>query len=102
MVVCTQYLLSIVRDEDADVDAEDGDDDTEESDGREHADELDTEEHPGGHDDQQDGAVQAVVVEVDGRRPGVEHRKHWCYVVLDGKHNVVSIMVMCFKYFYVN
>ena len=90
MAVCARYSLGVVGDEDADVDTEDGDDDTEEGDGREHADELDAEEHPGGHDEQEDGAVETVVVEVDGRRPGVEHRKHRRYVVLDGKYNVVS------------
>ena len=51
-----------MRDEDADVDAEDGADDTEEGDRRELADELDTDQYAEEHECQQSGAVDAVVV----------------------------------------
>lgn len=80
-------------DEHANVDAEDGDDNTEESDGREHADKLDSKEHPGGHDEEQDRAVQAVVVQVHRHRSRVEDGKHRCNVVLYGQHYINTLCV---------
>jgi len=72
-----------MRDEDADVDADDGADNTEERERRELANKLDTDENAEEHERQQRRAVDAVVV-VRVRRDvnGAEQRHRRSYVLL--------------------
>ena len=58
-------MVPPVVDRDADVDGEDGEEDAGERHARELVDELDAHEDDAAHDDKQEGAVDAVVVELD-------------------------------------
>ena len=72
-----------MRDEDADVDAENGCDDAEERDGRELADELDADEYTEEHGGEQRRAVHArVVVCVRRDVDGAEQRHRGRHVLL--------------------
>ena len=71
-------MVSVEVDEDADVDGADGGQDADESHGSKLVDELDADEDDEADDAEQDGAVEAVVVELDGRvhdvSAGYRHR----------------------------
>ncbi len=60
-------MIAVEVDEDADVDGADGGEDAEEGDGGKLVDKLDSDEDDDAENDEQDGAVHPVVVEL-GRR----------------------------------
>ena len=72
------FVVSVEVDEDADVDGADGGQDADQSHGSKLVDELDADEDDEADDAEQDGAVEAVVVELDGRvhdvSAGYRHR----------------------------